>query len=120
MNSRLNQIDLDNLSSEAKESLSTIWFAADYHHGHAAIIKHANRPINKDDHDEWIINEVHNKYVEKKDRIYLLGDITMARRKEAEIFLGRLKGQKFLVKGNHDKNIHNSSQFAKIDNMMDF
>ena len=120
MQKRLNQINLETLSQEAKESLSTIWFTADYHHGHPPIIKHANRPINKDDHDDWIIEEVHNKYIEKKDRVYMLGDITMARRKEAEIFLGRLKGQKFLIKGNHDRNIHNSPQFAKIDSMMDF
>lgn len=120
MRDRANQIDLDNISKEARESLSTIWFTADYHHGHEAIIRHADRPVSVEDHDEWIVNEVHNKYIEKKDRVYMLGDISMAKRKEAEIFLGRLKGQKFMVLGNHDRNIHNSPQFAKIAQMIDF
>lgn len=120
MRERLNQIDWDSLSTEAKESLSTIWFTADYHHGHPPIIKHANRPVNVDDHDEWLIEEVHNKYIQKSDRIYMLGDISMAKRKDAELFLGRLKGQKWLIQGNHDKNIRNSTQFTKISELLDF
>ena len=50
----------------------------------------------------------------------MLGDITMAKSKEAHKFLGRLNGQKFLVLGNHDRNIHNAPHFVKIDKMMDF
>lgn len=115
----LNLFDND-LTQEQKDSLSRIWFTADYHHGHPPIIRHANRPVSPEDHDEWLINEVHNKYIGKKDRVYMLGDISMAIRKEAEKFLGRLNGQKSLVKGNHDKNIHNSPHFIKIDSMMDF
>jgi len=116
----LNILDLDSLSLETRESMSTIWFTADYHHGHPAIIKHANRPVNIQDHDEWLLEEVHNKYISKKDRVYILGDLSMAKRKEAELFIGKLKGQKYLILGNHDRNIHNSPQFVKIDSLMDF
>ncbi len=120
MREKLNTVQINQLSDEALDSLRSIWFTADYHHGHEAIVKHANRPVNVGDHDEWLLNEVHNKYIEKKDRIYILGDLSMAKRKEAEMFIQRMNGQKFLVLGNHDRNIHNSSYFAKVDKMMDF
>ena len=124
MRNKLNTIEINQLSDEALESLQSIWFTADYHQGHHSIIKHTNRHelgfANIEEHDQWLLNDVHNKYIKKKDRVYILGDLSLAKRKEAEKFIMKMNGQKFLVLGNHDKNIHNSPQFSKIDKMMDF
>ena len=44
----------------------------------------------------------------------------MMKRKEAEKFIDRLNGNKFLILGNHDKNIHNSTRFSQITQIKDF
>lgn len=71
-------------------------------------------------HDEWLVREVINKWVQKKHELYLVGDVSLAKRKEAEKFLDRLNGNKFLILGNHDKNIHNSTRFNQITQIKDF
>jgi len=137
MNNNTNKI-LHKITPEIKKDMESIWFTADLHHGHPKIINIHNRPvfltpaqlldIPKDQqnienevykyliseaHDEWIINEVINKYVKRKDTLFLLGDVSMANRIKAEKFLDRLNGNKFLIIGNHDKNIQNSTRFKQ-------
>jgi len=112
--------------------METIWFTADLHHGHPKIINICNRPVSvylegveqdlknrlyRDTldiaHTEWLVKEVINKWVDKKHTLYLLGDVSMAKRTEAEKFIDRLNGNKFLIIGNHDKNIQNSTRFSQ-------
>jgi len=71
-------------------------------------------------HDEWLVKEVFNRYIGKKDTVFILGDLSLAKRQEAEKFIDRLNGNKFLILGNHDKNIDTSTRFAQITQIKDF
>lgn len=71
-------------------------------------------------HNEWLVREVINKWVGKRDTIFFLGDLSLGKRSDAEKFLDRLNGNKFLIEGNHDKNIRNSTRFSQITQIKDF
>jgi len=127
---------LDKITPDLKEQMKHIFFIADLHGDHAKIVKICNRPVpfteNLDIsipeqkrkinelHNDWLIREVYNKYIDKKDEVYLLGDISMAPKNDAEKFIDRLHGNKFLISGNHDKNIIHSSRFSQICSLKDF
>lgn len=77
------------------------FFASDYHLGHANVIKYDKRPF-KDvwEMDEEIIKR-HNDVVFPGDDFYFLGDFCFNNR--AEEYIQRLNGNKFFIKGNHDR-----------------
>jgi len=84
------------------------WVAADHHFGHPNIVKFKDDNDNLlrgalfptlEEHDEALIAR-HNALVHPSDRVYLLGDVAIARRGIQS--LGRLNGRLVLVKGNHD------------------
>jgi len=104
-----------------KEEMETIWFSADQHDSHPKIIEICGRPTTLENHRQWIIEDVINKYVSKKHRLYLLGDVSFASKTEAETkFLSKLNGQKTLIVGNHDKNIRKSTYFGEITQRKNF
>lgn len=71
-------------------------------------------------HDEWLVKEVFNKWVKNKDTVFILGDLSQAKRVIAEKFIDRLNGNKFLILGNHDKNIDTSTRFSQITQIKEF
>lgn len=82
------------------------WVIADPHFGHWGVCKflrNDGQPLrpwdNPDDMDRDMV-ENWNSVVKDGDRIYLLGDVVINRR--CIPILGKLKGRKVLVKGNHD------------------
>lgn len=77
------------------------YFTSDYHLGHANVIRFDGRPF-KDvwEMDEAII-ENHNSVVNEDDDFYFLGDFCFNNR--ASEYMSRLNGNKFFVKGNHDR-----------------
>lgn len=78
----------------------SIFFIADTHFTEENIIKYENRPFpSVQDMNERLI-ENWNTRVSEEDIVYVLGDFG-AFGQEKEI-LSRLKGIKYLVKGNHD------------------
>jgi calcineurin-like phosphoesterase family protein len=86
--------------------MSRTWLISDPHFGHEGIIKFLDnygnriRPFDSiDHHDETIINN-HNALVNPEDRVYVMGDVAMARRHIQKV--ARLNGRKKLIKGNHD------------------
>jgi len=127
-----------NITPEIQKEMESIWFTADLHSGHPKIIDICNRPVyvnyegekslknpeyrNLLDqaHNDWLVKEVFNKWVKRKDIVFILGDLSMAKRIDAEKFIDRLNGNKFLILGNHDKNIHNSTRFSQITQIKDF
>jgi calcineurin-like phosphoesterase family protein len=111
---------IDKLTPEIISEMESIWFTADLHAGHPKIVDICNRPVSKEDHDEWLIREVFNKYVQRKDEVYLLGDITFAKRKDAQKWVARLNGNKYLILGNHDKNIRNLGNWSEVTQIKDF
>jgi calcineurin-like phosphoesterase family protein len=108
------------ITPEAKEAMEHIWFCADLHHSHDKIVNICGRPCSIPQHEEWLIKEVFNKYVQKRDTVYILGDLSFARKPDADRFIDRLNGNKFLILGNHDKNIEKSTRFSQITQIKDF
>jgi len=111
---------LDRLTPEIISEMERIWFTADLHGGHPKIVDICNRPVSREEHDEWLIREVFNKYVQRKDEVYLLGDISLAKRKDAQKWVARLNGNKHLILGNHDKNIRNLGNWTEVTQIKDF
>jgi len=130
---------MSNITPNIKTEMENIWFTADLHHGHPKIVNICNRPIHIHSeeiiqdinnpiycdalnvaHNEWLMNDVINKYVKKKDFLYILGDVSLAKKYDAEKFIDGLNGNKFLIKGNHDENIKNSTRFSQITQIKDF
>ena len=90
-----------------------IWFTADLHFLHPKIVDICNRPISVEEHDEWLLSHI-NEMVDKKDTLYILGDVSMASKAKTEKILHRMNGEKYLILGNHDKNIRHSTIFKDI------
>lgn len=94
------------------------WFIADTHFSHASILYfqpnrreacgvtleelQADKQSAVIKHDEWLIN-LWNTTVEKCDNVYILGDFCLGNKERTEYILKKLKGKKYLIKGNHDK-----------------
>ena len=85
-----------------------IYFTSDLHFGHDNVIKFDNRPFKTvDEMNETLINNWNNK-VSKGDLVYVLGDMIWKNQSFATDILKRLNGQIILIKGNHDRFLHNS------------
>lgn len=102
------------------------WFVSDLHFGHVSILYfHPERreacgitleelqtdkeaAIKK--HDEWLIN-LWNSTVHREDVIYILGDFCLGNKDYTEKILQRLKGKKFLIRGNHDKSCNGLERY---------
>jgi calcineurin-like phosphoesterase family protein len=93
--------------------MNNIFFTADTHFSHAAIIRHCDRPW-KDviEHDDALVARW-NAVVGKRDIVYVLGDFamipkhpTIPRMKLYRKLRFRLNGKIHLVFGNHDSMSH--------------
>ena len=80
-----------------------IFFSADTHFGHANIIRFCNRPFGTvEEMDEALVANWNGR-VGGNDTVYFLGDLFFrASDDRVRDILGRLKGRKHLVIGNHD------------------
>ena len=91
-----------------------IYFTADLHLGHRAIIHMQNRPFEDVDEMNRTIIDNYNAIVGPDDTVYLLGDLCHHLKvEEASEFISRLRGRKTLIRGNHDKN-YDTSLFEEI------
>lgn len=95
-----------------------VWFTSDLHFSHPSILYfHPERrmaagitmeDLEKDKkaatekHDQWLIGRW-NDTVDKRDFVYILGDLCLGNRERTEYVLQHLHGRKFLIRGNHDK-----------------
>ena len=89
-------------------AMSNIFFASDHHFHHKNILSFKDaegnplRVFDDVDHmNEHMVNS-HNSVVKPKDKVYFLGDVSMSRNAKGLEILGRMNGEKVLVKGNHD------------------
>ena len=78
----------------------SIYFIADTHFGDDNIRRYENRPYDSVEKMDADLIEKWNNSITDGDEVYILGDFG-AVGKEKEI-LSKLKGTKYLVKGNHD------------------
>jgi calcineurin-like phosphoesterase family protein len=90
----------------------TVWFTSDTHFGHSNVIEYSNRPYKSvEEMDEALIQNW-NECVKPGDLIYHLGDFALSKTRAAVNIPARLNGQKYLVWGNHDKNLRKEKMFA--------
>ena len=127
---------IDRLTPEIIEDMKHIHFLGDPHGDHPKMVRICNRPVPLTENldvsipedkrrikllqNDWLIRDVFNKFIDKKDDVYILGDITMSSKIEAEKFIDRLNGNKHLITGNHDKNIEHSTRFCEIKQIKNF
>lgn len=79
------------------------WFTSDLHFGHENIIRYCKRPFKDASHMTEGLIERWNDRVKPGDNVYVDGDFAFMTQADAQKVFDRLNGQKFLVRGNHDK-----------------
>ena len=100
-------------------TMNRIFFTADLHFGHDKIGKHMpDRPYAGDStslrHDKWL-EKLWQGTVDDEDTVYIVGDLTLMRKEQAQELLERLPGRKILICGNHDSTVSGlSCAFADI------
>lgn len=98
------------------------FYMADYHLGHANIIRLSKRPFETiEEMDEALIKN-HNAVVTDNDDVYIGGDICY-KCNDPLSYIKRLKGRKHLIVGNHDKFLLRNSEvrkcFVEIKDILD-
>ena len=98
-----------------------IFFTSDLHFGHENVIRFDNRPFDTvEEMDEEMIKHWNAK-VGKGDIVYVLGDfIWKAATNEAVSIIRRLNGQIILIKGNHDRFLHNAAAKKALAGIKDY
>ena len=87
--------------------MPSVWLASDHHFGHektCTVFKRADgsplRPFASAEEMNEVMIQRHNERVRPNDKCYFLGDVVI-NRKFLNV-LGRLNGDKVLIRGNHD------------------
>jgi len=87
-----------------------IYFTADTHFCHGNIIGSCERPFKNVDEMNKAMIDNWNSYVTDKDDIYILGDfLYKGNGMNANNILSRLKGRKYLIMGNHENYLTDTS-----------
>lgn len=83
--------------------MSNIWFTADFHLGHANIIRYCGRPFEDVTTMDAEIIEKLNAAVAEKDQLYFLGDFCRGTGDQALAYRKRIRCKNiFFIEGNHD------------------
>lgn len=84
-------------------SSSKIFYISDLHLNHNAIIRFCNRPFKDTAEMDRELIRRWNDVVGEGDTVYFLGDFSFSHNKDENLaYFQALKGNKFLVIGNHD------------------
>jgi len=83
------------------------YYTSDLHAFHKNICKFTDRKLvtSVEDHESWLVS-IWNNQVTDSDLVYILGDISFGKYTDTSEFLSGLKGQKIVIKGNHDNEQH--------------
>ena len=100
------------------------YFISDLHLGHENIIKLTKRPFATiEEMNEVLINNW-NKVVKEEDDVYIIGDLFYKSKDNIEDILSKLKGNKYLILGNHDKEwidkIDHNKYFKVVTELLTF
>jgi calcineurin-like phosphoesterase family protein len=82
-----------------------IYFTADWHLGHDAVIEFCKRPFKNGTLMDRALIRNHNNIVTDNDDVYFLGDFsikTKNHRGAYQQWIAKIKGRKHLIMGNHD------------------
>ncbi len=82
--------------------MANIFLISDTHFGHENIIKYCNRPFKDAEEMDEVMIDRWNSVVTPQDHVWHLGDVFFGPEQRAAEVLGRLKGKKRLILGNHD------------------
>lgn len=98
-----------------------IYFISDLHFGHLNSIKFDNRPFSSvEEMDEELIKRF-NAVGAPDDTVYVLGDLFWHNRDGyAQKILKRLNKRIYLIKGNHDKWLHDTSAKKLLAGVADY
>ena len=101
--------------------MGKILFTGDLHFGHENVLAFDNRPFaTVDEMDAELIRRWNNK-VGKGDLVYVLGDlIWKSRNNDAPALIKSLNGLIILIKGNHDRFLHNSKAKSALAGIKDY
>lgn len=80
------------------------YYISDIHLHHPKCLEFDHRPFNSEEEMETEIIKRWNAKITANDNVYILGDFSMERKDVEKVnhVLRQLKGNKFLIKGNHD------------------
>lgn len=97
-----------------------IYFTSDLHFGHNNIIRFDNRPFTTvEEMDSELIRRWNNK-VKKNDTVYILGDLSWYSAERTIEIVKQLSGHLRLLKGNHDKFLHNSESKKLFESIKEY
>lgn len=96
-----------------------IWFTADTHFNHGNVVAYSGRPFADLEQMTEAIIERWNSVVAPGDTVFHLGDFALSwgrkHRQLIDHILSRLRGQKWLIVGNHDRDeVTDNSRWHKI------
>lgn len=101
--------------------MGKILFTSDLHFGHENVLKFDNRPFADVDEMDAELMRRWNAKVGKADLVYVLGDmIWKTRNGDAADLIRSLNGQIILIKGNHDRFLHNAKAKALLAGVEDY
>ena len=97
------------------------FFTADLHFGHENVLRFDDRKFNDVDEMDAELIRRWNAKVGKGDIVYVLGDmIWKTRNGVAEDLIKSLNGQVILIKGNHDRFLHNAAAKNALAGVKDY
>ncbi len=98
-----------------------VFFTSDLHFGHENVIRFDNRPFQNVDEMNAELIERWNKKVKAGDLVYVLGDlIWKTATNESSKLIKSLNGQIILIKGNHDRFLHNACAKKALAGIKDY
>lgn len=100
--------------------MSKIFYIADYHFGHANVIKFDKRPFDSIDEMDRKMIENWNAVVSQDDTVYILGDFCWDTEDRWIEILNQLNGKKMLIRGNHDLKIMSQQLRNKFQDIKDY
>lgn len=78
------------------------FFTSDNHFSHKRVIDFSQRPFKDLKHMEHELIKRWNKKVKDEDTVYIVGDFNFKGTVERQVLWSKLKGNKVLIRGNHD------------------
>lgn len=101
--------------------MSRKFYISDTHWGHNNVLAFDQRPFKTVDEMDAELIRRWNSVVNAGDIVYILGDMFWISPSKAKPIMEQLNGQKFLVKGNHDRwhDAKFDKLFVKIDEYME-
>ncbi len=98
-----------------------VFFTSDLHIGHENVMRFDKRPFQSVEEMNAELIERWNKKVKAGDLVYVLGDmIWKTDTNNAEKLIRSLNGQIILIKGNHDRFLHNAKAKNALAGVKDY